>query len=167
MADPPNLVWNHCSAATHRTNSSSDSESALQVIHLFTHELGIPADRNENCGRHIVEGCGACGRAWEYDTQPLEDLFRARRPQNGRKGRFFLYFYSQIKPLLLLLLLLYLAHYAWVDSSGRKFVRKDDCPGWLRAHEIVERHRFARPQAWSVPVSHSGCVLRKGASRCP
>ena len=60
-----------------------------------------------------------------------------------------------------------LLYHAWVDSSGTKFVRTDDYPGWLRAHEIVERHRFARPQERSFPVGQSGCVLRKGASRCP
>jgi hypothetical protein len=108
----------------------------------------IYIDRYLRPGHSALSTC-AC--AWEYDTQALEDLLRAWRPQNGRKGRC----------------IRYLAHYAWVDSTGTKFVREDDYPGWLRAHEIVERRRFARPQAWSVPVGQSGCVLRRGATRCP
>jgi hypothetical protein len=72
----------------------------------------IYIDRYLRPGRSPLSTC-AC--AWEYDTQPLEDLFRAWRPQNGRKGRC----------------IRYLAHYAWVDSSGTKFVRTDNYPGWL------------------------------------
>jgi len=36
-------------------------------------------------------------------------------------------------------------------NTRNEFVGDNDHPGWLRAHQIVEKHRFAAPQAWSCP----------------
>ena len=60
---------------------------------------------------------------------------------------------------------LFLAHekcvVAWTTSKGTA-MRERDHPGWLRAHKIVSKKRFARMQPWSTPRSMSGCTLVKG-----
>jgi hypothetical protein len=104
-------------------------------------ELFIP--RQIRPGRHASETC-AC--AWLYDTRPLEDLFRGWRPRNREKHNC----------------ISFLAHYAWTTSRGEAMNAKDR-PGYLRAHKIVSKKRFARPQPWSTPRNMSGCSLRRGA----
>jgi hypothetical protein len=88
----------------------------------------------------------ACACAWLYDTRPLEDLFRGWRPRNREKHNC----------------ISFLAHYAWTTSRGEAMNEKDR-PGCLRAHKIVSKKRFARPQPWSTPRNMSGCSLRRGA----
>ena len=84
--------------------------------------------------------------AWQYTTSPLDDLFQGWRPRNGEKRAC----------------IAFLAHYAWTSSKGTA-MRKKDHPGWLRAHKIVSKKRFARMQPWSTPRAMGGCSLRRGA----
>jgi hypothetical protein len=90
-----------------------------------------------------------CPCAFIYDTTPLEELFASWRPPGGRKTRC----------------IQFLAHFAWVDSKNNT-VKPGQHPGCLRAHQLVNVRRYAKPQLWGTHAGQSSCPLRRGAQRC-
>jgi hypothetical protein len=90
-----------------------------------------------------------CPCAFIYDTTPLEELFASWRPPDGRKTRC----------------IQFLAHFAWVDSKNNT-VKPGQHPGCLRAHQLVNVRRYAKPQLWGTHAGQSSCPLRRGAQRC-
>ena len=100
--------------------------------------------------RTVRPGCGedsTCPCSFQYNTTTLEDLFVSCGPTASTHAVFSSWPISH-----------------WLIAKTT--MKSKQGPGWLRAHQIVNVRRYAKPQLWGANVGQSSCPLSRDAQRC-